>query len=68
VTTSIIGAVLAGIALGSALGGRAADRTDPRRLLPGLLVAGGLLALVTVPLVRTLGPGARGGGTSPPSQ
>ncbi len=62
VTTSIIGAVLAGIALGSALGGRAADRTDPRRLLPGLLVAGGLLALVTVPLVRTLGPGARGGG------
>jgi MFS family permease len=62
VTTSIIGAVLAGIALGSALGGRAADRTDPRRLLPGLLVAGGLLALLTVPLVRTLGPGARGGG------
>ncbi len=62
VTTSIIGAVLAGIALGSALGGRAADRTDPRRLLPGLLIAGGLLALLTVPLVRTLGPGARGGG------
>jgi spermidine synthase len=61
-TTSIIGAVLAGIALGAAIGGWFADRCDPRRLLVGLLVSGGLLALLTVPIVRWLGPGARGHG------
>ena len=61
-TTSIIGTALAGIALGSALGGRLADRTDPRRLLAGLLAGGGLLALLCVPIVRTLGPALRDGG------
>lgn len=61
-TTSIIGAVLAGIALGAWVGGTAADRTDPRRLVVGLLIVGGLLALLTVPVVRALGPGARGHG------
>jgi MFS family permease len=61
-TTSIIGAVLAGIAAGAALGGRIADRTDPRRLAVGLLIGGGLLALLTLPIVRALGPSARGGG------
>ncbi len=35
---------------------------DPRRLLVGLLIGGGLLALLTVPIVRWLGPGARGHG------
>lgn len=61
-TTSIIGAVLAGIAVGAAVGGRIADRTNARKLIVGLLVGGGLLALLTVPLVRWLGPGARGDG------
>jgi spermidine synthase len=61
-TTSIIGAALAGIAVGAAFGGWVADRTDPRRLIVGLLIGGGLLALLTVPIVRWLGPGARGGG------
>lgn len=61
-TTSIIGAALAGIAVGAALGGRLADRRDPRRLLAFMLVLGGLLALVTVPVVRALGPGASGKG------
>jgi spermidine synthase len=61
-TTSIIGAVLAGIALGAWVGGSVADRTEPRRLAVGLLIAGGLLALLTVPIVRWLGPGARGQG------
>jgi MFS family permease len=63
-TTSIIGAVLAGIALGAALGGRLADRTNPRRLVVGLLIGGGLLALLTLPIVRALGPPAQGGGNA----
>jgi spermidine synthase len=53
--TGIIGTVLAGIAAGAWLGGVAADRVDPRRLIPALLVAGGALAITTVPIVRTLG-------------
>jgi hypothetical protein len=53
--TTIIGVVLAGIALGAAVGGRAADELEPRRLLALLLIAGGLLALCTVPLVRLTG-------------
>lgn len=61
-TTSIIGAALAGIAAGAAVGGWIADRTDERRLLALLLIGGGLLTLLIVPLVRVLGPGARGGG------
>ena len=60
--TTIIGVVLGGIAAGSALGGQAADRADPRALLAGLLMAGGVLALLTVPLVRTLGEGLDGAG------
>nr|MBA3851008.1 fused MFS/spermidine synthase [Chloroflexota bacterium] len=59
--TGIIGTVLAGISLGTWLGGRAADRAAPRRLLGPLLVAGGALALLIVPaisLVAALGPGS----------
>jgi spermidine synthase len=62
-TTSIIGAVLLGIAVGAAIGGWVADRRNPRRLVVGLLIGGGLLALLTVPIVRWLGPSAREGGT-----
>jgi spermidine synthase len=61
-TTSIIGAALAGIALGAAGGGWIADRTDTRRLVAALLVGGGALALLIVPVVHWLGPGARGDG------
>ena len=61
-TTTIIGTVLAGIAAGAAAGGRAADRMDARRLIPELLIAGALLAVGVVPVVRTLGPAASGGG------
>ncbi len=61
-TTSIIGCVLAGIAVGAAVGGLVADRVPPRALIASLFAGGGLLALATVPLVRALGPGARGGG------
>jgi MFS family permease len=58
--TTVIGVVLAGIALGSWGGGRLADRTEPRTLLGPLLVAGGLLAAATVPIVRTLGEATSG--------
>ena len=61
-TTAIIGAVLAGIAAGAAIGGRSADRVSPRLLLPVFVAAGGALAIATVPIVRLLGPGLRGGG------
>jgi MFS family permease len=50
-TTGIIGTVLAGIALGTWLGGRLADRVDPAKLLGPLLVAGGALALGVIPIV-----------------
>jgi MFS family permease len=63
-TTSIIGAVLAGIAVGAALGGWIADRVNPRRLVVGLLIGGGLLVLVTVPIIRALGPSASEGGNA----
>jgi spermidine synthase len=64
ITTSIIGAVLAGIAVGAALGGRIADRVNPRWLAVVLLVGGGLLVLVTVPIIRALGPWAVEGGNA----
>jgi MFS family permease len=63
-TTSIIGAVLAGIALGAALGGRLADRTNPRWLLAALFALGGVLVLLTVPIIRALGPSASDGGNA----
>ncbi len=61
-TTSIIGAALAGIALGAAVGGYFADRVDTRLLIVGLLIGGGALTLLTVPVIHWLGPGARGDG------
>ena len=53
--TAIIGTVLAGIALGTWLGGRAADRVDPRRLLGPFVGVGGVLALLSPTVVTLLG-------------
>ncbi|MGZ8734381.1 MAG: fused MFS/spermidine synthase [Acidimicrobiia bacterium] len=63
--TAVIGTMLAGIAAGSWLGGHVADRVDPRRLVGPLVVAGGALALVTVPIVRGLGDASGQGGSAP---
>lgn len=55
--TAIIGVVLAGIALGTWIGGRMADtRPHPSSLLGPTLVIGGALAACAVPIVRVLGP------------
>ena len=60
--TGVIGTILAGIALGSAAGGRLADRYDARRLVGPAVAAGGLAALVSLPVVSAVGPVVRGGG------
>jgi len=60
--TGIIGVVLAGISLGTWLGGVAADRVEPRAMLGPLVVVGGVLALIAPPFVDILGGGLRGGG------
>ncbi|MDX1658879.1 MAG: fused MFS/spermidine synthase [Nitriliruptorales bacterium] len=57
--TAIIGTVLAGIATGNWLGGRLADRYEPRSLLGPMLVLGGALAFLTIPVVDGLAAGAR---------
>jgi MFS family permease len=54
--TAIIGTILAGIALGSAAGGRLADRIDPRTLVGPALVIGGALSWWSLWLVAILGP------------
>ncbi len=54
--TGIIGTVLAGIAIGAAVGGVLADRFDPRVLIGPALVVGGALTWLSVPVVFSLGP------------
>ena len=54
-STAVIGFALAAIAAGAWLGGATADRTDPRRLLAPLLIAGGALIVAVLPLVRFTG-------------
>jgi spermidine synthase len=54
-STAIIGFALAAIAIGAWSGGATADRTDPRRLLAPLMVAGGALVVAVLPLVRFTG-------------
>ncbi len=54
--TGVIGTILAGIAVGSAIGGRLADAVPPERVIGPTLVLGGVLAAVSVPIVATIGP------------
>ncbi|TFV63668.1 spermidine synthase [Geodermatophilus sp. DF01-2] len=53
--TAVIGFALAAIAVGAWMGGALADRTDPRRLIAPLMVAGGALVVAVLPLVRFAG-------------
>ncbi|MFQ5557262.1 MAG: fused MFS/spermidine synthase, partial [Acidimicrobiales bacterium] len=61
--TGIIGTVLAGISVGTWAGGALADRIRPQRLLGPLISAGGATVLITVPVVRALGPSLPGSST-----
>ena len=53
--TGIIGAILAGIAIGAWLGGLAADAVGPRALLGPTFVLGGVAAIAAVPIVGVVG-------------
>jgi MFS family permease len=59
--TGIIGVILAGIALGAWLGGRAADRFGPERLIGPTFAAGGIAAIASVPVVDAVGTLGLGG-------
>ncbi|HEY0534593.1 MAG TPA: fused MFS/spermidine synthase [Actinoplanes sp.] len=61
VSSSVIGVSLAAIAYGTWLGGRLADRFDPRMLLAPVLVLGAIGTALTLPLVRWAGQILRGG-------
>ncbi len=61
--TGIIGTILLGIAIGAWAGGVMADRVNPRRLLPPLLMLGGALAIATIPTVRLVGSASEGSGS-----
>src|SRR3954447_25796366 len=60
VSSSVIGISLAAIAYGTWLGGRLADRFDPRALLAPALILGAIGTAVTLPLVRWGGEVLRG--------
>ncbi|MFC7548330.1 fused MFS/spermidine synthase [Plantactinospora sp. GCM10030261] len=61
VTSSVIGVALAAIAYGAWLGGRLADRLDPRPLLAPAFILAGIATAVTLPIVRYAGEVLRGG-------
>jgi SAM-dependent methyltransferase len=60
--TAAIGVALGAIAAGAALGGRLADRLDPRRWLGPAVALGGALVLAVRPSVLSIGDGFRGSG------
>jgi spermidine synthase len=61
VSSSVIGISLAAIAYGTWLGGRLADRYDPRVLLAPALLLAAICTAITLPLVRWGGEILRGG-------
>jgi MFS family permease len=59
--SAAIGCVLAGISVGSWVGGHLADRFPPRVILTSALAAGGLLLMVSLPIAKAIGPGLEPG-------
>lgn len=62
--TAVIGFALGAIAMGAWLGGRAADRTSPHKLIGPAVLAAGVLVLFVGPAVRLTGEQVRGGDAS----
>jgi MFS family permease len=63
--TAIVTTVLAGISVGTWIGGRIADRsTDLPRLIGTELMLGGALAILVVPLVAVVGPAITSAGVA----
>ncbi len=60
--TGIIGTVLAAIAVGSWVGGRAADRRNPADLIGPAFLVGGATGMLAPTIIAVIGPGMRGGG------
>jgi hypothetical protein len=61
--TAVIGVALAAIATGAAMGGRYADMVPPRKTLGPLVLIGGALVMLVLPVVRWTGESLSGGGT-----
>ncbi len=59
--TGIIGTILAGIALGAAVGGWLADRYEPQKLIAQALFWGGGLTWLSVPITSWIGPAVGNG-------
>ncbi len=59
--TGIIGTILAGIAVGAAVGGSLADKHDPLKLIAQSLFFGGALTWLSIPIATALGPNLGGG-------
>lgn len=55
--TGIIGVILAGIALGNAVGGRMADERTSEKLIGPALIIGGIASWLSLPVLRVIGPG-----------
>ena len=60
--TGIIGAILAGIAIGAWVGGRMADAFGPKVLLGPTFMLGGVAAMASVPIVAMVGAAGLGDG------
>jgi spermidine synthase len=54
--SAVIGVALGAIACGAWTGGRLADGSNPRRLVPATLSFAGVVTMLTLPVVRALGP------------
>ena len=61
--TAVIGVALAAIATGSAMGGRFADMVPPTKTLGPLMLFGGALVMLILPVVRWTGEALRGEGS-----
>lgn len=59
--TGIIGTILAGIAIGAAVGGWLADRYDPIKMIAQALIYGGLLTWLAIPITSAVGPAVGSG-------